>query len=191
MYAVERLDSYSEVSPSGRGLHVYVRGAIPGGGRRSRNVEAYSERRFFAVTGQHVDGTPHTVNDRRGELDALCRKLFTAAPSRAQVGVGATRTAEQTLAPPQDDETVLRKARAAANRDKFDKLWRGQWHGDYRSQSEADLALCRLLDYWTDRNRVQVDRLFRQSGLMRPKWDEWRGHQTYGQLTISHLEETC
>ena len=55
----------------------------------------------------------------------------------------------------------------------------------YPSQSEADLALCNLLAYWTGSDRERVDRLFRQSGLWRPKWDERRGEQTYGEQTIA------
>ncbi len=55
----------------------------------------------------------------------------------------------------------------------------------YSSQSEADLALCSILAFWTGKDSEWIDRLFRKSGLMRGKWDEYRGDQTYGQLTIA------
>ena len=57
---------------------------------------------------------------------------------------------------------------------------------DYPSQSEADLALCRLLAFYTNCDAGEIDRLFRQSGLYRPKWDEphFAGGKTYGQATI-------
>jgi hypothetical protein len=51
--------------------------------------------------------------------------------------------------------------------------------------SAADLALCNHLAYWTGRDALQMDTLFRQSGRMRPKWDEKRGKDTYGAMTIS------
>jgi primase-polymerase (primpol)-like protein len=47
----------------------------------------------------------------------------------------------------------------------------GHWEGEYSSQSEADLALCRLLAYWANRDASRIDALFRRSGLMRKKWD--------------------
>lgn len=57
------LHSYTEVSPSGRGLHVLVRGALTENERYLRNVrpEMYDTEQFFAVTGQHVVGTPRAI----------------------------------------------------------------------------------------------------------------------------------
>ncbi|MDR1014933.1 MAG: hypothetical protein LBL86_08175 [Coriobacteriales bacterium] len=61
----------------------------------------------------------------------------------------------------------------------------GQWqHANYGSQSEADLALVTRLLYWSGGDMMQADRLFRTSGLMRPKWDERHGAATYGQMTL-------
>jgi putative DNA primase/helicase len=47
---VQALDGYSEASPSGTGVHIIVRGKAPN--KKRGNVEAYSERRFFTMTGQ-------------------------------------------------------------------------------------------------------------------------------------------
>lgn len=54
------------------------------------------------------------------------------------------------------------------------------------SQSEADMALCCMLAFWSGKNREQIDRLFRQSRLFRPKWDEshFSGGDTYGGRTL-------
>jgi putative DNA primase/helicase len=71
--------------------------------------------------------------------------------------------------PNADDARILEKARAATNGEKFRRLWAGALDG-YPSQSEADLALCRLLAFFTQ-DAEQIDRLFRQSGLMREKWE--------------------
>src|SRR5439155_14668907 len=57
--------------------------------------------------------------------------------------------------------------------------------------SEADMALCVKLASWTQKNPHQIDRLFRQSKLMRPKWDDRRGDQTYGQITIEKAIAAC
>ncbi|MBC8236154.1 hypothetical protein H8E77_41940, partial [bacterium] len=39
------------------------------------------------------------------------------------------------------------------------------------SHSEADLALCCLLTFWTGGDPDRIDKLFRQSGLYREKWE--------------------
>lgn len=55
---VNELDSYTDVSPSGSGLHVLLEGDVPEGGNRNGAVEMYDHKRFFTMTGQHLDGTP-------------------------------------------------------------------------------------------------------------------------------------
>jgi putative DNA primase/helicase len=50
---VRYFDSYTELSATGTGLHVIVRGEVPN--RRKGDVEVYSSKRFFTVTG-HVVG---------------------------------------------------------------------------------------------------------------------------------------
>jgi putative DNA primase/helicase len=48
---VRYFDSYTELSATGTGLHIIVRGDVPN--RRKGSVEVYSSKRFFTVTG-HV-----------------------------------------------------------------------------------------------------------------------------------------
>ncbi|HEX7024608.1 MAG TPA: hypothetical protein VF187_07305 [Gemmatimonadales bacterium] len=175
---VRRLDSYTEVTPSGRGLHVLIRGTLPPGRRRTGSIEMYDRDRYFTVTGQHLDGTPLTIEDRKVELDAWYAEVFPTS-------VGAERS-PATAARPLDlsDMEILDRAMRASNGAAFSTLWEGDtsaYHGD---QSAADLALLNLLAFWTGGDAARMDRLFRQSGLMRPKWDERRGQETYGQRTI-------
>ena len=68
------------------------------------------------------------------------------------------------------DEEVVRKALAASNGERFSRLWNGDTRG-YGSHSEADLALCGMLAFWTGGDATRIDSLFRQSGLYREKWD--------------------
>src|SRR2546422_324662 len=51
---VDSLDSYSELSPSGQGIHVLVKGALPKGRRRKGRVEMYDRDRYFTLTGEHI-----------------------------------------------------------------------------------------------------------------------------------------
>jgi putative DNA primase/helicase len=168
------LCSYTEVSPSGSGLHIIVRGNLPEGRRRIGKIEMYDNRRAMAMTGAHLDFTPATVEERTAELHALHARTFPPV---------AVLPARSVVAMPAADHEVLEKASRARNGAKFDALFNGT-HRQH-SASEADLALCRLLAYWTDGDAAQMDRLFRQSRLMRPKWDERRGdRRTYGEQTI-------
>jgi hypothetical protein len=83
-----------------------------------------------------------------------------------------------------EDTVLLAKAMTARNGSKFTRLWNGDTSLHNDDDSSADLALCVLLAFWTQ-DAAQMDRLFRQSGLMRTKWDAKRGDQTYGERTIA------
>jgi putative DNA primase/helicase len=52
---IEGLDGYTELSPSGSGVHIIVRGELSGGGNRKGSLEMYDKKRFFTMTG-HVLG---------------------------------------------------------------------------------------------------------------------------------------
>lgn len=66
------------------------------------------------------------------------------------------------------DESVLAKITASKQAEKFNALWNGSVP-DGKSHSEADAALCGMLAFWCGGDTVQMDRLFRQSALMRDK----------------------
>jgi primase-polymerase (primpol)-like protein len=50
---VRYFDSYTELSATGTGVHIIVRGDVPN--RRKSGIEVYSSKRFFTMTG-HVLG---------------------------------------------------------------------------------------------------------------------------------------
>jgi primase-polymerase (primpol)-like protein len=172
------IDSYTEVSPSGTGVHVLAHGTLPPGRRRRGHVEMYDGDRFFTITGWHVPGTPHTLLERTEALKLLHQRVFSSA---GQLPPSHAPGPPQVLA---DDATLIARAAAARNGSKFAALWRGD-AGGYPSRSEADLALCNLLAFWTSGDASRIDRLFRASGLMRAKWDARRGTESYGARTIA------
>jgi primase-polymerase (primpol)-like protein len=174
---IAQIDTYSEVSPSGEGVHLYAFGKLPDACRKKGHIEVYESGRYFTVTGHHVPGTPLSVEARGDSVRAFHEEVFGAAIA----GV----IASSPISARRDDADVLAKARSAKNGAKFSRLFGGDW-SDYPSQSEADLALCIILTYWTSGDSEQVDRLFRQSGLYRAKWDErhYSGNRTYGEMTV-------
>jgi putative DNA primase/helicase len=174
-YVVRALASYAEASPSGCGVHVWVRGVLPAGGRRWGRIEMYDTGRFVTVTGHVLPGVPRTIESRQAELELLHRRVFGVRASIPSVVTSPIT--------PFDDDHLLELAHRATNGEKFRRLWAGDRMG-YASPSEADLALCRLLVFWTGSDPSRVDRLFRRSGLMRAKWNEARGRETYGARTL-------
>ena len=196
---IKRLDSYTEVSPSGTGYHVLITGELPEGRNRRGSVELYDTARFFTVTGDHVDETLGRVARRQDALTAIHREYVqdterdTASESEPGNGTDDQSTATGTADVDVDleDEDLLEKARNASNGEKFERLWNGNTVG-YDSQSEADMALCCLLAFWTGGDRTQMKQLFRQSGLLREKWDEvhYADGSTYGEKTIERAIAT-
>jgi len=179
---VETLDSYTEISPSGTGYHVIVRGNLPGDRNRKGDVELYETARFFTVTGDHVEGTPTEIREREDALETVHAEHV--APDDETADSENERSTQEGSVDI-GDEQLLSKARNAKNGEKFARLWRGNTSG-YESQSEADMALCSLLAFWTGGDHDRIDRLFRESGLMREKWDEvhFSDGSTYGEKTV-------
>ena len=178
---VEALDSYTERTPSGRGLHVIVKGELAGSRRRHGNFEVYDEGRYFTMSGERL-GARDTIEYRQVELDRVLARMFPPPTSAPVNGSGP-----QGLATP-DDRELLERAFAARNGSKVSALYRGDLDG-HGSRSEADLALCSSLAFWAGPAPARVDRLFRGSGRMRPKWDEARGESTYGAQTVEKALE--
>jgi hypothetical protein len=173
---IDEVDSYTEISPSGTGVHVLVKGTLPPGRRRKGKLEMYAEGRYFTVSGDHLAGTPSTIEDRTRALAAIHGREW-----KHNDGAGTLpRSAEVNL----DDADLLDLATRARNGAKFSALWSGDWSG-YESQSEADLALCSMLAFWTGADADRIDRLFRRSGLMRSKWDR----SDYREATITKAME--
>jgi len=68
---IDRINSYTEVSPSGTGVHILVGGMLPSGGNRKGRVEMYDSDRYFTVTGAHVEGTPTEIRKCQDEIEAV------------------------------------------------------------------------------------------------------------------------
>ncbi len=162
------LDSYTEVSPSGKGLHVWVKARIPGERRRSGELEMYDRARYVTVTGRVVGGRTE-IRDRQAELEELYRRTF-GGPERP---ASRPRGPEPGRAVELGDAEII--ARVCAD-PKGRRLWGGDTSGYDGDPSRADLALLNCLARHT-RDPGQLDRLFRLSGLYRPKWEraDYRG----------------
>lgn len=187
------LNSYTEISQSGEGIHIICKGALPIGNRRKGNIEMYDNARFFAMTGNAINDVEH-IEDRTEDVKPLYYKYLGEQEETQQQTSGdyvyKTDYKNQTYSVLTDEE-VLIKAQESQNGNLFSCLYYGQWEGLYDSQSQADLAFCSLLAFWTCKNEEQMDRIFRSSKLYRTKWDEKRGNITYGKMTIEKAISKC
>lgn len=145
-------DSYSEVSPSGYGLHIIVKGKVPTG-KRKDCVEIYSNLRYATFTGNVYKNKP--IADCQDKLTKLWEELGT---EKNVIQSSINEDEKYT------DEEIIEQCRNAINGEKFNRLYNGDWRSKYPSQSEADLALVNIIAYYT-KNRNQIIRLFRSSGL--------------------------
>lgn len=120
------------------------------------------------------------IESRQIEIDRIFARYNSRPPST--VPAVEVELDRKDLTPA--DESLLDKILRSRHGEKFTKLYKGEWQGNYPSQSEADLSLCSILAFWCQKDQAQIDRIFCKSGLFRPKWDERHGKDNYGNMTI-------
>lgn len=183
---IESVESYAEISPSGTGIHIIVKGELPDKGRRRGNVEIYDAGRFFTMTGNHIGGY-NFINDDSdyGKLKFLHKKYIGTPTQQEKTNMSSGLGNDLSI------EEIIDVAKKSKNGLRFTTLYEGDWTQFYSSQSEADMALASDLAFWTARDYKKMDAIFRKSSLYRDKWDERRGEQTYGDMTLQRAADTC
>lgn len=171
--------SYAETSVSGTGIHIIIKGEIPGDRRRSGNVEMYTSGRFFAMTGNQI-GPYDSISQPEPKLIKLMYDRY-LKPSNVVSLPNKQLPQMNDLS----ETEVISRAEASRTGQRFKLFMEGGWAQFYTSQSEADLAFANDLAFWTGRDFAKMDSIFRQSNLMRPKWDEKHGKTTYGVATLN------
>lgn len=172
--------SYLEVSQSGKGIHAIVKGKYKLDKNRRDNFEIYNNGRFFALTGNILNEQKNikTINKKKFE------ELYysTVGKNNQTTPVEAKNNAPHSNNLSIDE--IINKMYASSNGVKIKHLMNGDI-SNFNSQSEADLALCNYLAFWTNKDPEKMDAIFKQSKLMRDKWDKKDGATTYGQRTIN------
>lgn len=174
----EGLKSYAEVSPSGNGIHILLKGRVPGTRRRKDNVEMYDQGRFFTMTGESL-GKYSSINEPDAKAIQRVYKKYVESDNvvhieRSDHGVTHDLT----------EMEIVNRISQSKQGAIFRAFMNDGWQQHYNSQSEADMAFANLLAFWCARDFSKMDNLFRQSSLMRDKWDEKRGKATYGEGTL-------
>lgn len=197
---------FAERSSSGTGAHGIGMAKMPGGsGRKSDKLgwEVYDCRRFFALTG-HLIHPNEPMRDVQETVDSIICSIDEASAARTSASPRLTSGRE--WSPPPGKVLSEEELREEESNFEFmlmyggDKLLSLMGFGDddyaqpdwwkrwgYETQSSADFGLCRMLRRWARDDAAQIDRFFRESALMRPKWDAHRGASTYGWMTIGKV----
>lgn len=183
------MDSYTEISPSGTGLHIFAYGSKPGKECKVKisdkvGFEMYEGKRYFTMTG-NVYKNKLKIGDRESEIREVYTKYFVKTQERPSTAPGSTTKGDSIL----DDEILLNKARTSGDASEmFIKLFdRGDMSDFNDDHSSADNALVGILAFWSRNDVAQIDRLFRRSQLMRDKWDRATAGSTYGRITIEKV----
>lgn len=189
-------DSYTELSPSGTGVHILMLGKKPEGKCKQEIApgivaEMYDTGRFFTVTGKPY-GSRKPIQERTAQGAAVHALMIQAGEAlkaqrqqdRPQTPQDAPRASQTALG--QSDSEILQRMFQSAKGAGIYALWNGDMSAYGGDHSRADQALCNHLAYWTNGDAARMDQLFRQSALMRnDKWDSRRGSGTYGSMTIA------
>ena len=174
---IENIKSYTEESQSGKGIHIIAKGVLPKGKRRVKGIEMYDANRFFVMTGKKIGD--FNIIDATENVIPIYKKYL----GKEHEEVEAELVKRTVLT----ENEILLKAQNSKNGIQFKLLFDGQWETlNYPSQSEADIALCKLLAFWTGKDTEQMDSIFRLSGLYRDKWDRKQSGTTYGAITIKN-----
>jgi len=196
---MDTMQGYTETSPSGKGLRILFTVSPDFQYDKTRyyinnqkaGLEVYiagSTQKYVTITGNAW--TPGLdLQDRSEQLAAVLEKYMRRPaadkPTPSPAPVIPASAADL------DDAALIERARQSRGGAAFADLWAGNIIG-YKSHSEADIALCNALAWWTNGDAQRVDRLFRMSGLYREeKWNRRQSGSTYGAITVQNAVSTC
>ncbi|MGF9978701.1 phage/plasmid primase, P4 family [Viridibacillus arvi] len=182
---IDTLDSYTEFSPSGTGIHIIIKGSLPqsvmGTGRKNtkHGLEIYSYGRYFTFTGNRENS--NAVIERTDELAEVFEKYFDDSDIQGRVNLAEFEKDEIK----HSNEKLWEMMFRSKNGDEIRSLYNGNLIKD--DHSGSDLALSNHLAFWTGKSAIRMDTMFRETGLMRDKWDiiHHSSGETYGERTIA------
>lgn len=184
---VDSCGSYTEISQSGEGLHIYMRGKLPDKDKYLRHnsklgLEMYDSGRCFVVTGNMLKGSNKKVQQNQDAIDEICEKYM---KRDIEESVDSSETSRTELITGKDvvrpDKWVMKKCRTSKNSQKFKSYWDAKYNKIEFSDSEIDLALCSMIAFYTQ-DKVQIERIVGKSKLGKRK--KWRTRSAYRESTI-------
>lgn len=194
---VKIMNSYTEYSPSKKGLHILFKlskslheidsSFNTGKKNTALGIEIYDSGRYFTVTGnEYFAGEHRYAEERTEQARQVIAKYFTKqAPAKKQ----EAQTQISYSRPDESDSELWEKMFNSQNGYKIRRLYDGDISDYNNDDSSADIALCMHLAYWTNRDLLRIDRMFRQTGLYRAKWERADYREATIQKAIARTPE--
>lgn len=175
---VRSLNSYTEVSPSGKGLKIITRATIDAGNKsnKEKGIEVYTNQ-YFTLTGNVYDGYKKINHSQEAINDIL--KIV--RPPEIILNPEVGKKTPQSKIIPQDTQgndtsldsleyrKIVEKIKNSKNGALFERLYFKGHVPEGRSQSEADFILLRMLNFYTGGDKEAMENIFKQSRLYRKR----------------------
>ena len=180
-------DSYTEISNSGEGLHIFLAVAEPLElvKKKHEPFEVYTSGRYIAVT-ENCYGEPKEV--RTITLDEAQRLLKIIGYPWGYVAPQPTTDLQQPTTN-LDDATLLEKMFNSKTGTKIKAIYDGDTTQHDKDTSRADASLCSSLAFWTGKNAEQIERIWLSSPLGQRKKTQER--EDYRSRTIANAILKC
>ncbi len=190
---VERFNTYAEITPSRKGIRIWLRGKKPGDKCRRPShqdkflatIEIYEHGRYLTVTGKKLEIAPSAIATRHTALDDVYGAMFGTGGNHPGNG-------QPHACSPVDvsDEALLAKARKATHGAEFSALYdRGDTGSHGGDDSSADLSLLNRLAFWTGCDTGRMETLFSASAL--GQREKWKSRPDYRARSIDKAIRDC
>lgn len=161
---VGRAKTLTEISPSGTGLHLYLRidePFIPEGNKHAP-FEIYTKGRFFTFTENIYGGRRPLRTISRADLDALLETIGYPWKKAAEPNAAAILDATPHYF---NNDELKRAMFGSKNGEKIRMLWMGDATAYGGDVSRADAALLNHLAFWSGKDAAQMEALWLESEL--------------------------
>lgn len=187
------LNSYTEVSVSGTGIHILMWGKNPNEEMNKNGLpkgmkianpdgteyEMYDNGRYFVVTGKVLKGCPE-IENRQEQINVLYEKVFRARKFTPSVGSclpSCSSGSGERAKVAESDVELWKKAFNSGRGMEIRRLYDGDYSnfmnekGTKHDRSRADLAIINHLFYWTNGDEPRIERMYMQTALDHSKWE--------------------
>jgi hypothetical protein len=190
---IKEANSYTEISPSGDGLHIFLALTEPLElvANRKSPFECYTVGRYFTVTNNAFKEVRQirtvTIAEAVEILQGIGYPWQKEVPATfKEQGEVPTKTVPQKEL---SDKQLLQKIFNSKLGRKIKSLYNGDISDYKNDDSVADLVLCSHLAFWSGKNAVQIERIWLSSPLgQRVKTQD---RKDYRARTIAKAIEEC
>lgn len=143
--------AYIEYSPSGEGLHIFIKGEKPNDRTKAPGIEVYDGKNFVTVTGEAIDSSGDECVNMQEALDWMFDKYL---PEQNIKGVDYAQ-----IEPEHGQRTVEEWLSLGLEKDpRLSELWESIDHDC--DESSVDMSLLNKLAYWLNRDYDAIEDAF-------------------------------